>query len=1344
MASLPPKIDRRTYEEIVQQIEALAEDFTNEGKGGWKPPGAIEIEPKPELLSGLILNENIPITVEEPTVTKLRGRILNEDVDLGNNTIIKKGTLLNDDQAQSIVQIKENESVKVLATRNTLIDATLAQQISQIEGLEQVKVKVQPGIIEFIEPEEENNQGQWIYRTLAEYTNSFPALKSGTVIHEDIVKKIDEQGISKGKVKVETDAGQALIRIFARMVKLVSDRLNQVPEKNFLAFLNLIGGQLKPPQPAKVPLTFYLAEGSPVDGLVPAHTQVSAPPAEGSDEEIVFETDRELVVTTAQLQAVFVREPSRDKYSERTLEATGQKDGAFLAFEGDRAIPHFLYISCPEIFSLSLPELENLNLIITGDTNQFQSLQEDEKLDWFYWDGSQWKKVENPSYGNNQLTFSKLPIPTDYEIHRKTARWLQAQLTSISAISANLPQITNIEGSIYIEKSNLIPEVCLFNDIPLDLSKDFYPFGKQPEFNDTFYIALHDTFIKPNTTITIDITLSHQPVHIDNLEITWEIGNGQVWQEIAVNEDEDKDEYEEVSWTEDSTLDFTESEQKATLKFPNKENMPFPSTVNGETRYWIRARITQGHFGKAADERKYPTYEVSAVLFEEVQKDQNVITVDSVDLLKTGDTILLLPNTGGSEEHQIEQIDQLNKKLTLKTNIKNIKLVAGTRVMRKLIITETIPPTYDPPLVKSLKVTYEFTITENAIYGADNDFNYSHSESFTTQLKQKADVGDKLLTLAEVQGLTVGEFLTINSENYQIETINFETNQVILTSTVSQNYAQNTPIYRYFRPFTPTVDREPTLYLGFDRSFDNKTVTLHTQVELPLPDELSQALQQNYSLGNSVIYPNQPELVWEYSSPLGWQPLGVQDETHAFSQRGLIQFIAPADFSKIETFGKQLYWLRVRWQGGNFRVKPRLRRFLTNTIWAVQATTLREEVLGSSNSEPNQVFVANNTPILLGQQLEVQEGQIPLELESDRVKVIRDDLGEIEEVWVLWQEIPDFHGSGLSDRNYILDRQTGEIRFGDGIAGMIPPRGRNNIRLSFYRTGGGKQGNITSHTISQLKTTIPYIDRVINLEAAAGGGEQETLDRLKERVPKQLRHRDRAVTAQDIEDLAHEASTDVARVKVVPPDLLTDNFSPFNENFWIDPREADISFEANLVAKTEEMTDTEKNNFEKMMWEIRTLAGQVKLIILPHSSDRQPVPSLALLERVETYIRSRCEGTMDLVVTAPKWQKVTVTPTITPLSIEEADIVRNLVKQRLEAFLHPLTGGRRGKGWQFGRYPQKSDFYAIIQSISGVDRVDYLEVQPDPPSIEEANSFLSADTLIYSGNHTVKLEGNRQ
>jgi hypothetical protein len=89
------------------------------------------------------------------------------------------------------------------------------------------------------------------------------------------------------------DAGEALIEIFARYSEIIIERINLLPENNFLAFLNLIGAKLSPPIPARVPLTFSLAANSPVDVLVPRGTQVSAPPVEGEEEEVIFETVQE-------------------------------------------------------------------------------------------------------------------------------------------------------------------------------------------------------------------------------------------------------------------------------------------------------------------------------------------------------------------------------------------------------------------------------------------------------------------------------------------------------------------------------------------------------------------------------------------------------------------------------------------------------------------------------------------------------------------------------------------------------------------------------------------------------------------------------------------------------------------------------------------------------------------------------------------------------------------------------------------------------------------------------------------------------------------------------------------
>ena len=54
------------------------------------------------------------------------------------------------------------------------------------------------------------------------------------------------------------------------------ERLNQASDKNFLAFLDMIGTSPLAPEPARVPLTFTVVAGSTTDGVVPAGTQVAA------------------------------------------------------------------------------------------------------------------------------------------------------------------------------------------------------------------------------------------------------------------------------------------------------------------------------------------------------------------------------------------------------------------------------------------------------------------------------------------------------------------------------------------------------------------------------------------------------------------------------------------------------------------------------------------------------------------------------------------------------------------------------------------------------------------------------------------------------------------------------------------------------------------------------------------------------------------------------------------------------------------------------------------------------------------------------------------------------------
>jgi len=65
------------------------------------------------------------------------------------------------------------------------------------------------------------------------------------------------------------DAGFALLKIFAQIFEGIIGRLNRVPDKGFIEFLNMAGVGLLPAQQARAPLVFNLSKGAPGTGFNP-------------------------------------------------------------------------------------------------------------------------------------------------------------------------------------------------------------------------------------------------------------------------------------------------------------------------------------------------------------------------------------------------------------------------------------------------------------------------------------------------------------------------------------------------------------------------------------------------------------------------------------------------------------------------------------------------------------------------------------------------------------------------------------------------------------------------------------------------------------------------------------------------------------------------------------------------------------------------------------------------------------------------------------------------------------------------------------------------------------------
>src|SRR5512145_379219 len=72
-----------------------------------------------------------------------------------------------------------------------------------------------------------------------------------------------------------SDPGVTLIELFAWMTDLLLYRVNQVPDKVYIKFLELLGVKLEPPRAARAPITFYLSAPQPAEVTIPAETEVA-------------------------------------------------------------------------------------------------------------------------------------------------------------------------------------------------------------------------------------------------------------------------------------------------------------------------------------------------------------------------------------------------------------------------------------------------------------------------------------------------------------------------------------------------------------------------------------------------------------------------------------------------------------------------------------------------------------------------------------------------------------------------------------------------------------------------------------------------------------------------------------------------------------------------------------------------------------------------------------------------------------------------------------------------------------------------------------------------------------
>ena len=450
------------------------------------------------------------------------------------------------------------------------------------------------------------------------------------------------------------------------------------------------------------------------------------------------------------------------------------------------------------------------------------------------------------------------------------------------------------------------------------------------------------------------------------------------------------------------------------------------------------------------------------------------------------------------------------------------------------------------------------------------------------------------------------------------------------------------------------------LYLGYQEDLKAHTlvITIHTTIE---------------GIG---VDPTNPPWAWEYwdRERAKWSLLWLEtDTTGGFNTSGQIVLHIPLTCGRIEVDGTDACWVRCRASEpqpgqGRYSRSPILKTLRTEsigcTVQASQGSRVVQELLGQSDGSPGQQFQLQHLPVLRRKPGEV------LEVETR-------ESGEFEP----WQEVESFMDSGPQDPHYTLDSVSGEVRFGPSIRestgderqyGKTPPTGRR-IRFSKYRAGGGIIGNVGQGTITILKTSIPYIATVTNLEAARGGIDTETLENAKLRAPRVLKASPRAVTQEDYEKLVLDASDGAARVKCISGTGLIRNLPPGTVRVLVVPY----------------------------------LTGKSKYLTM---EDLQLLPETR--EEIQSYLDQRRLLATRLEVTIPEYVYISVRIQVHAKAGFNYEQLAVNIEDTLCRFIHPLTGGSSGDGWPFGRNLSLSDIYNTVHSLNGIEYIQEVQVFP--------------------------------
>lgn len=443
----------------------------------------------------------------------------------------------------------------------------------------------------------------------------------------DIIKSVKQKALvytPEWKYEPEeADGGAALAELFAQMFSETIDRLNSVPYKHYIEFLNLLEVSAQSINPATGVAVFTLSEGYgknvPVKKGTQMYCDLTDEQAKDENSRVIFETEKDFIATPAEIIGIFSVNPRRDLIEKVDLD---QAPARFFDPDLERNVQkHQFALACDNVFNLKSPahivlSFENTGLAYLNE-EYLVRLANPAFTKWSFFDGKQQLPFERVFAKDGKLYLEKdnnfALCARKLEENAEEAgeqRWIHCEMQSDgTADEIIVNKIRAGSASLHKQGIPIKPQELFANDIILDPEEGGYCFGQQPMIYDCFYIASDEIFSKRNARMNIEFTVktvvrqigtvqdslqynfkdkyivekedpsSVVPDSIYISRIVWEYWNGLGWTHLKVEGDI-------------NPFNGQGNSLKKYISFQCPSDMTV-SLQNSLENYWIRARVVE-------------------------------------------------------------------------------------------------------------------------------------------------------------------------------------------------------------------------------------------------------------------------------------------------------------------------------------------------------------------------------------------------------------------------------------------------------------------------------------------------------------------------------------------------------------------------------------------------------------------------------------------------------------------------------------------------------------------------------------------------------------------------------